>query len=223
MDFMKLLKSFEELLYEVMVMLVFFPRTLWLTLRYPQRMMDYADTELGDVQNDQYTDTLSPPLFLMMCLGLSHLISMMAKSNNLDGLPPVLQSDENILAFRVFVFSLLPLAMSLRLLHGLNVPLDRESLRAPFYSQCFFTAPVAMAVGLFQSFPKILGFHWLTAPLLTGLLCWYVLQQAYWFRSKLKVGRGRAWLIAIGATVAGIFIILLTVTITALSLGALEL
>ena len=36
MDFMRLLKSLEELHYEVMVMLVFFPRTLWLTLRHPQ-------------------------------------------------------------------------------------------------------------------------------------------------------------------------------------------
>ena len=49
MDFVKLLKSFEELLYEVMALLVFVPRTFYLTLRYPQRMMDYADTELGDV------------------------------------------------------------------------------------------------------------------------------------------------------------------------------
>ena len=53
MDLMKLLKSFEELLYEVMVMLVFYPRTLWLSMRYPQRMMDYADTELGDVLSEQ--------------------------------------------------------------------------------------------------------------------------------------------------------------------------
>ncbi|QHL90464.1 hypothetical protein GVO57_05975 [Sphingomonas changnyeongensis] len=74
MDFMKLLKSFEELLYEVMVMLVFYPRTLYLTLRHPQRMMDYADTELGDVLSEQYDDTLSPPLFLMICLALSHVI-----------------------------------------------------------------------------------------------------------------------------------------------------
>ena len=74
MDFMRLFKSLEELLYEVIVMLVFFPKTLWLTLRYPQRMMDYADTELGDVQSDQYNDTLSPPLFLMLCVTLSYMV-----------------------------------------------------------------------------------------------------------------------------------------------------
>ena len=71
-----LLKSLEELLYEAMVMLVFFPRTLWLTLRHPQRMMDYADTEIVDVQSEQYSDTLSPPLFLMSCLLLSHLVEL---------------------------------------------------------------------------------------------------------------------------------------------------
>jgi len=223
MDFMRLLKSFEELLYEAMVMLVFFPRTLWLTLRHPQRMMDYADTELGDVQSEQYSDTLSPPLFLLMCLGLSHAISMLVKSENTDALPSVLQSTENLLAFRVFVFSLLSLTMAVHLLRGLGIALDRETLRAPFYSQCFFTAPVAMAVGLSQSMPKILGLSWLTSPLLTALLCWYVLQQASWFESKLKISRGRSWLIAIGATFSGTIIIILTVIFTALALGGLKL
>lgn len=222
MDFMKLLKSFEELLYEVMVMLVFFPRTLWLTLRYPQRMMDYADTELGDVQNDQYTDTLSPPLFLMLCLGLSHLIATMAKPELKATLPGLLQSTENLLAFRVFVFSLFPLMMSLRLLRGLNIPLDRETLRAPFYSQCFFTAPVAMAVGLCQSMPDLIGVPWLVRPLFVGVLCWYLLQQASWFRLKLNVGRGRSWLIASVTTLAATLVLVAVVVLTAIALGTLK-
>jgi len=120
MDFMKLLKSLEELLYEVMVMLVFFPRTLYLTIRHPQRMMDYADTELGDVQSEQYNDTLSPPLFLMICLVLGHLIELALPTSDLDQMPAFLQDDRNLLIFRVFMFSLLPLVLSLRLLAKLG-------------------------------------------------------------------------------------------------------
>lgn len=222
MDFMKLLKSFEELLYEVMVMLVFFPRTFWLTLRYPQRMMDYADTELGDVQSDQYADTLSPPLFLMMCLGISHLIVSTLKPEMTSQLPKLLQSTENILAFRVFVFSLFPLMMSLRLLRGLGVALDRESLRAPFYSQCFFTAPVAMTFGLAQAAPKLLGVPWITPPLMVGILGWYLLQQSAWFRAKLGVSIVRSWLIATGATALAAIVLVLTVIVTAVALGSLQ-
>ena len=82
MDFMKLLKSLEELISEVMAMLVSYPKTLWLTFRYPQRMMDYADTELGDVQSQQYSDTLSPSLFLMICLAISHAIELATLGNS---------------------------------------------------------------------------------------------------------------------------------------------
>lgn len=199
MDFMKLLKSLEELLYEVMVMLVFYPKTLWLTFRYPQRMMDYADTELGDVQSEQYNDTLSPPLFLMMCLAISHAIEVATLgSNSTAALPSFLKSTENLLAFRVLVFSIFPLMMALRLLHGLKIPLDRESLRAPFYAQCFVAAPLAMCVGLAQSMRHLpianIGIFANIFLLLS--LGWYVRQQARWFRAKLGVSVVRSWVMA---------------------------
>lgn len=40
MDFMKIPKSLEEFLYEVMTWLVFYPRKMWLALRRPLVMMD---------------------------------------------------------------------------------------------------------------------------------------------------------------------------------------
>lgn len=199
MDFMKLLKSLEELLYEVMVMLVFYPKTLWLTFRYPQRMMDYADTELGDVQSEQYNDTLSPPLFLMMCLAISHAIEVATLGNSAAAaLPSFLKSTENLLAFRVLVFSVFPLMMALRLLYGLKIPLDRESLRAPFYAQCFVTAPLAMCFGISQSLrhTAIPNADTVASILLLLSLSWYLRQQALWFRAKLGVGVLRSWLMA---------------------------
>lgn len=200
MDFMKLLKSLEELLYEVMVMLVFYPKTLWLTFRYPQRMMDYADTELADVQSEQYIDTLSPPLFLMMCLAISHAIEVatLGKNGGVQ-LPSFLSSTENLLAFRVLVFSVFPLMMALRLLSGLKIPLDRETLRAPFYAQCFVTAPLAMCFGISQSIRQvdIPNSHLFANILMFLALSWYLRQQAQWFRSKLHVGPLRSWAISI--------------------------
>ena len=43
MDFMRLLQSLEELLYELVSWFVFYPVTLWRTLTRPQQMMRYAD------------------------------------------------------------------------------------------------------------------------------------------------------------------------------------
>lgn len=61
MDFMKWLNSLDELLYEVMSWLVFYPLTLWRTLLQPIGMMKYADRQLDLPEAEQYTDALSPP------------------------------------------------------------------------------------------------------------------------------------------------------------------
>ncbi|WP_408588906.1 hypothetical protein [Novosphingobium sp.] len=202
MDFMKLLKSLEELLYEIMVMLVFFPRTLWLTFRFPQRMMDYADTELGDVQSEQYDDTLSPPLFLMICVAVSHFIGKVAYQQQTVGLPSTLNNTENLLIFRVIVFSLFPLIFSLRLLHRLKIPLDRTSLRPPFFSQCFIAAPTAMLFGVCQALPHLLGTSDAVGrlPPFSILMFWYIRQQSRWFENKLAITRIAAWRMAISTT-----------------------
>lgn len=203
MDFMRILKSLEELLYEVMVLLVFYPRTLWLTLREPQRMMDYADTELGDVQSEQYTDTLSPPLFLMISLAVSHGIELAVYST----IPAaqqtkLLATSENLLLFRVFAFSLLPLVLSLRLLAGLKIDLTRETLRAPFYAQCFITAPFALAFGLALS----LRHYWQDVggiagtALIVASTLWFLRQQTFWFMAKLGFGVWRGLLTAVVAS-----------------------
>ena len=80
MHFMQLLKSLDELLYEVMSWLVFFPLTLWRTLTQPITMMEYADSELHDPEEQQYEDALSPPLFLLLAILITQAISMSVDS-----------------------------------------------------------------------------------------------------------------------------------------------
>lgn len=221
MDFMKLFKSLEELLYEIIVMLVFFPKTLWLTFRFPQRMMDYADTELGDVQNEQYKDTLSPPLFLMMCVGISYLAERAAPGpQTISALPSFMQNPENLLALRVLVFSLFPLMMSLRLLGGLNISLDRDTLRAPFFAQCFVAAPVAMLVGFSQTIRHLAAPHsgYIATALLGLSIYWYLRQQAHWFNAKLARGMARSWAMALAMSAATSLIFVLLAAIVVLTL-----
>lgn len=212
MDFMRLLKSLEELLYEAMVMLVFFPRTLWLTVRHPQRMMDYADTELGDVQSEQYKDTLSPPLFLMACLLISHLFERAEPAQATNLLPDFLSDTQNLLIFRVFIFSLFPLIMALRLLQRLKIALDRDTLKPIFYSQCFVTAPVAMSFGIGRSvshasFSGATAAAWVIFILMIG---WYLAQQALWFRTKLQTSLAAGFANALGAALVAQLLIICT-------------
>jgi len=183
-------------------------------------MMDYADTELGDVQSEQYDDTLSPPLFLMICLAISHAIEVATLGHTTgSGVPTFLKTTENLLAFRVLVFSAFPLMMALRLLYGLNVPLNRESLRAPFYAQCFVTAPFAMLFGISQSIRHVdipYISHVATAVLVLAF-AWYIQQQAHWFKAKLEMSTIRSWSTAILMFVLTVVLLLIAMAIVVFS------
>lgn len=129
-----------------MVWLVFYPLTMWQVLTRPAKMMAYADDELDDAETDRYSDKLSPPIFLAITLGLSHLLEIAI------GLPGeqkgLLSDDQNLLAFRMISFSVFPLVLAVRLLRKRGETLDRKTLRPPFYAQCFVAASWALVVGV---------------------------------------------------------------------------
>lgn len=184
MDFMKILKSLEEALYEVMVWLVFYPLTLWRVLRSPAAMMDYADTELGDADEDRYTDLLSPPIFLAITLGLAHALELALGQG--EQASSFLSDDRNLLAFRMIAFSAFPLVLSVRLLRKRGEMLDRKILRPPFYSQCYVAAPYAAVVSsapivaLHLPIPQMDKFLAMIGVILAATT-WYLLLQARWF------------------------------------------
>ena len=71
MDFVKILRAFEEFLYEVLTWLLFYPRTLWRVTRRPLEMTRYSDAEQHDKAEKQYDDAISPPLFLILTMHCS--------------------------------------------------------------------------------------------------------------------------------------------------------
>lgn len=194
MDFLKLLQSLDELLYEVMSWLIFYPVTLWRTLARPLRMMDYSDAELTDVADQQYTDTLSPPLFLLLTLVLIHAIelALFGESEIVRskvGLDALISNDTNLIVLRAVLFSLFPLVMASRLVRQQKNGLERDTLRAPFYSQCYVAALLALAVSGGQILIR-LDKTWaiLTgAGLAVAALLWYGTLQAFWFARHLQV------------------------------------
>jgi hypothetical protein len=75
MDFMKWLNSLDELLYEVMSWLLFFPITLWRSIVHPIRTMADIERQAALPEDAQYAAVLSPPLFLALALLLAHAAS----------------------------------------------------------------------------------------------------------------------------------------------------
>lgn len=216
MNFFNLLQSLDELLYEVMSWLVFYPVTLWRTLVRPLQMMDYSDLEQGDTADQQYTDTLSPPLFLLLSLILVHaaeiaLVGANAVVTSKVGLSALVSNDTDLIILRIVTYSLFPVLMATRMVRARKVEVNRETLRAPFYSQCYGAALLAILLGSGELLIR-LGHPWslLTgaALMLFGLL-WFGTLQTAWFNQHLKCGRLRAFGQASRAMVESLVAVLL--------------
>jgi hypothetical protein len=208
-DLLKILRSLEEFLYEAITWLIFYPRTLWRIVSQPLTMAKYASTEIDQKTDNQFTDAISPPLFLMLTLGLAHVIEL---SSNSAGLvvksaigQSILNNEQNLLIYRSIAFSIWPLVFASAYLQTTKVALDRDSLRGPFFAQCYITAPFALGLSLGTSLihqPE----DWLRVAGLSSMmigLSWYIITQTRWSRLRLNLGWWRALAFALLQLVIG--------------------
>lgn len=189
MDFIRVLRSLEELIYEAMTWLLFYPRTLWRSAVSPLRMLRYAEDELADSAEQQFTDTLSPVLFLMITLALTHALNQAIGSGDAEfrGLMrQLMSSEQNQLLTRTIAFAIFPLVYSIQQLRRSSQPIDRNSLRAPFYGQCFVAGVFALVLGVSSTMVRM-NPDWarlLGTALTVGSVVWYVAVQAGWSRER---------------------------------------
>ncbi|KQY95786.1 hypothetical protein ASD21_04555 [Caulobacter sp. Root1455] len=206
MDFMKLLRSFEEFLFEATSWLVFYPLTLWRVLVRPLETMAYSDAEQGDDEAGRYDDSLTPPLFLLITVVLMNLIALAAHLPQPQGggtlQHAIFASPQNAALFRALIFSLIPLVAAVALLRRQGIRLSRESLRPPFYAQCYLAGPCAVIVIgggiIFQrhDIPNVYGLLLMLAG-----IAWFLTAQTRWFAGRLAIGPLRAAGIAVWALV----------------------
>jgi hypothetical protein len=211
LDFIKVIRSLEELLYEVVTWLVFYPRTMWRILAHPAATTRYSEDEQTDAPAEQYTDTLSPPLLLMLTILIAHgfEIGMGAKmpETKTAVARALFGSEQNLLMLRALLFSIFPLVAATTLLGRRQLVLDRTALRGPFFSQCYLTAPFALVISvagvlvrMATDTTKLAG----AALALAGIV-WYLGVETGWFRRQLDVGNASAFLVAVGTFLKALF------------------
>jgi len=219
MDFLKIIRSIEELLYEAMTWILFYPRTLWRCLIHPDWIIDYTDKELGETPGEQFTDMISPPLFLIISIIIAHGIGLALgarlQASDSESLRAITGNVENLLAFRALFFAIFPLAMAAGLLHTRGQPIDRDTLRSPFYLQCYLAAPFAIMVGTAASFFAVPGVthHRIGGALLAVALVWFVTVQTRWFFHQIKPGWWTAFGLALRYLGLALLLIILIGTV----------
>uniref|UniRef100_B0SUN4 Yip1 domain-containing protein n=1 Tax=Caulobacter sp. (strain K31) TaxID=366602 RepID=B0SUN4_CAUSK len=184
-------RSIGEVLYEMTLWLLFYPRTLWRVLLRPAEV---GDANAGEGEPD--ADLVSPPLFLMISILLAHALGLTLRAEFGERFDPL---DLGSLIFRVVAFSLLPLVMAVGALRRLGEAVDRQTLRRPFYLQCFYAAPFAVSVSVAIALAgspappvRIAG-----AALGVAAVAWYLSVETRWLQSRLAVGRLRAFGVAL--------------------------
>ena len=195
MDFLKILKSFEEFVYEALTWLVLLPRTLWRIVVSPQRMTGYARAQLACDSETRFSAAVSPPLLLILCTLLSHFIDLAVR----DPAPEagralknvLLASEENLLLYRTIAFGVWSLAGAVYVLLRTRRPVDRETLREPFYEQCYLVAPFAFTLSVSLTLMLLERPVPLVAGLAINLVAttWFWLAQASWLRRHAGLNR----------------------------------
>ena len=222
MDFLKLLKSIEELLYELVTWILFYPLTVAKILARPVSMMAYAEAELRDEVHEQYADTLSPPIALLITLFLVHALEAIVPRTGTTPIPGLLADDNNLIAFRAIAFSLFPLLLAIVYLRQRGTKLTRSALRPGFYAQGYVALPFVVAFTLGGMIAS-------RGQLVPGLLLigagyvWYIAVQAIWQSRDGKVDPLAACLASTGATLAATVGLVALTTATGFAIGMAKL
>lgn len=198
MNPLALLRSVEELLYEVVSWLVFYPKTLWMTLSRPMRTLAYSDREQHDKAEQQYLDTLSPPLFLVLSILLAHGIELAAglhidQSRSELG-RMITSNDQTLLSVRALMFSLYTVAYATLFLVLSKRRIDRETVRPPFFAQCFLSGVLAILTSVGTTGVRYPSEAATVAglTLIGATLAWYLWAQTRWLARIEGVGRAAA-------------------------------
>jgi hypothetical protein len=210
MDLIAIIRSLEELLYEVMGWLIFYPRTLWRIITRPAVMIRYSASEQGDKPADRYADALSPPLMLLITVLVTHFVAMAIGDKEMVAGPGTLfKSPQNLLLVRALLVAILPLMFTVLSMRRRRLEIDRTTLREPFYSQCFLAVPFVLAFELAILVGRM-G-HSIAQPFALAIsmagLGWYLWAQTSW----ITLLEGRSGLPAVGAAVLRTLLAMLVV------------
>ncbi|WP_164157255.1 hypothetical protein [Sandarakinorhabdus rubra] len=198
MDFIGIIRSLEELLYEVMGWLIFYPRTLWRILVRPDAATRYSEDEQDDSPADRYADSLSPPLLLMITLVLTHVLGVSIgmeapRAGGELGLALV-KSPQNLLMMRAMIFAIIPLVIAGLSLNKRGIAIDRQTLRMPFYSQCFLLTPFALMLQGALLLYRLPDFGLpASAALSVAAIGWFLWAQTQWVARRLHQPIGGAF------------------------------
>lgn len=210
MDFSNVVKQVEQFIFELFMWVIFFPSTLIRVLFRPTRMLAYVAQQLEVHPDEAFASAIRPPLFLFLCIAIGSVIAPVgpeqaAVLNQTQTGQWLTASWLNLLAFRTLGYSLFALAGAL--IFDLITPgsVTRDTLRLPFYQQCYICGPFALAFS-----PTLVRMNTedeITIAVLFFLVLllqlWLLVVQTLFFRRLVGTSRFKSGLLALAVLVIG--------------------
>lgn len=222
MDFIRILRSLEEFLYEVMTWLVFYPRTLLRTTFRPIEILDYSRAEMRKPEEEQFQEALSAPLFLMLTLVISHAIELAIAPHHVP-VPThagvkLFGSYQNLVLLRSLMFAAFPLMFALQQVKDAKQPLTRQTLRGPFYGECYPAAVFCLVFGVGGTVAQISPQHRVPGwTIIAVAMLWYLSLQVVWLK-RFNDRWSRAILVTFASFLKAALVVLIIATCVALAI-----
>ena len=202
MDLMRLLRSLEEFLYELVGWLVFYPRTFWRILWHPGAIARYTRLELAQDRERQFGETISPVLMLVLSVILVHALEMALKLSLPPNDSPIGQllfgSEQGLLLTRSAVFSVFALGAALGTLRQNRSAVTRDTLREPFSIQAFLVCPFIVLFSSGELIARVPATRLAGITLSVVAIVWYIAARVVAYRSLNHAG----WLASVGLVLA---------------------
>ncbi|NJN79267.1 MAG: hypothetical protein HC797_01635 [Anaerolineales bacterium] len=184
MDFLKLIQSLEDLLYEFIVWALLLPKTLIRATFRPDWMVSYVNQQWDKKPEEQYDEYITPGLFFIAMAVLPSALLTWAQNMEFDLLQSLTQINENNLITSALT-TLISILIYLIWLKWLNKhTIKRSGLKRLFMIQCYLVTPPQLIYILLI----VLGWGELGSVSVslagTALLVFY---ESFAFKDEMKV------------------------------------
>jgi hypothetical protein len=189
MDILRLFQHINDIVFEVLLWLVFLPKTMYTIVTRPGWISPYIQNELQKEEKHQFEENLSP-VILMFFAAVMPFTLMSSKLYKDVGNPNLhIELIAPIISALIFV---LPLFLATFKHLFLRLPLNKSELKKSFYIQCYCMGPSYLfsnvsALILFRSADKLSGGLTIFLALMPlAMIIWYLIAETIVIKHYLK-------------------------------------
>lgn len=191
MDFLKLIQSLQDLIFEMVVWALLIPKTIFQSIFCPAWMVNYVNQEFEKPADEQFDEYMPPGLFFLAMAVIPSALFAWVQNMDFNLIESLSQLNETNLLTSAFT-TLISILIYLVWIKWLNKhPVKRSGLKRLFMIQCYLVTPPQLLYLL------LVFFGWggsgnIFVPLIgTALLIFY---ESFAFQDELKV----SWLKGLG-------------------------